>query len=174
MCALIVPALLVRPGGRVVAVSSLGHRRDDVDVADLKFLATPYEKWSAYGRSKLANILFARELARRGAAAGVVAASLHPGGIMTNLQRTLPRDEMEAMGWIAPDGTLHAAFKSPAQGAATSMYCLLAPEVAQQHSGKYFDDCAVATPLRPQATDDDAAAALWKASEAAVGTEFAF
>ncbi len=86
----------IAPGGaRVVSVSSRGHHRSGIRWDDVQF-EHGYDKWEAYGQAKTANVLFAVELDRLGADAGVRAFSLHPGGIMTPLQRHLPREEMVA------------------------------------------------------------------------------
>jgi NAD(P)-dependent dehydrogenase (short-subunit alcohol dehydrogenase family) len=89
-------ASLIAPGGRLVNVSSSGHRYSDVDLADPNFERTPYDPIVAYGRSKTANILFAVEFDRRHRARGVRATALHPGGIMTELGRHLQPGELEA------------------------------------------------------------------------------
>ena len=99
------PALAADGGARVVAVSSAGHRRSPIRWDDPFFETTEYEKWAAYGQAKTANALFAVELDRLGADAGVRAFSLHPGGILTPLQRHLTHEEMVGYGWIAEDGT---------------------------------------------------------------------
>jgi NAD(P)-dependent dehydrogenase (short-subunit alcohol dehydrogenase family) len=82
-------ASLIAPGGRLVNVSSSGHRYSEVDLVDPNFERTPYEPTVAYGRSKTANILFAVEFDRRHRARGVRATALHPGGILTELGRHL-------------------------------------------------------------------------------------
>ena len=88
------PALKALKGGaRVVSLSSIGHRRSPVNLEDPNFDATPYDKWEAYGRAKSANALFAIGLDKRGAPHGVRAFAVHPGGIMTDLQRFMPDEE---------------------------------------------------------------------------------
>src|ERR1700720_2963936 len=89
-------ASLIAPGGRLVSVSSAGHRFSDVDLDDPNFERTPYDPMVAYGRSKTANILFAVEFDRRHRARGVRATALPPGGIMTELGRHLQPGELEA------------------------------------------------------------------------------
>jgi NAD(P)-dependent dehydrogenase (short-subunit alcohol dehydrogenase family) len=78
-------------GARVVALSSIGHRRSPIKFDDPNFETTPYEKWAAYGQSKTANSLFAVELNRRLEPKGIKAYAVHPGGIMTNLQREMSK-----------------------------------------------------------------------------------
>src|SRR6202047_408041 len=89
-------ASLIAPGGRLVNVSSAGHRYSDVDLDDPNFEHAPYDPMIAYGRSKTANILFAVEFDRRHKARGVRGAAVHPGGIMTELGRHLQPGELEA------------------------------------------------------------------------------
>src|ERR1700678_1790912 len=80
-------ARLLKPGSRLVNLSSAGHRVSDVDLEDPNFERTPYAEFVAYGRSKTANILFAVEFDRRHKANGVRAAAVHPGSIKTELSR---------------------------------------------------------------------------------------
>ena len=80
-------ASLIKPGGRLVNLSSAGHRFSDVDLDDPNFEHTEYDPLAAYGRSKTANILFAVEFDRRHKARGVRATAVHPGGIQTELGR---------------------------------------------------------------------------------------
>ncbi|MYS24824.1 NAD(P)-dependent dehydrogenase, short-chain alcohol dehydrogenase family, partial [Streptomyces sp. DvalAA-14] len=94
---------IARGRGRVVAVSSGGHRRSPIRWDDVDFTGG-YDKWQAYGQAKTANALFARHLDTLGRPAGVRAFSVHPGGILTPLQRHLSRQEMVDFGWIDADG----------------------------------------------------------------------
>ena len=82
-------ASLLKPGSRLVNLSSAGHRYADVDLEDPNFEHSPYAEFIAYGRSKTANVLFAVEFDRRHKARGVRATALHPGGIRTELSRHL-------------------------------------------------------------------------------------
>jgi NAD(P)-dependent dehydrogenase (short-subunit alcohol dehydrogenase family) len=86
-------APMLAKGARVVALSSIGHRRSPIKFEDPNFEQTPYDKWEAYGQSKTANSLFAVELNRRLEPKGITAYAVHPGGIMTNLQREMSRAE---------------------------------------------------------------------------------
>ncbi len=175
------PALVAAGGARVVQLSSIGHRRSAVVFDDVDFMTRPYDKWDAYGQSKSANSLFAVELDRRGRDVGVRAFAVHPGGIMTDLQRHLPREEQMAMGWIDADGNLNPAFKSPAQGAATSVWCATSPQLAGK-GGVYCEDCDIAmlvpadspawTGVRPHAVDADTAGRLWALSETLTGVRY--
>lgn len=163
---------------RVVSLSSVGHRRSPIRWSDIHFTEEAYEKWAAYGQSKTANALFARALNRRLSCDGVKAFSVHPGGIMTPLQRHLEKEEMVALGWIDEAGEMppavRAIFKTPEQGAATTLWCAISPQL-DDRGGEYCEDCDIAEPMRedsprwrhvaPWAVDDDAAARLWDETE---------
>ena len=104
-----------RGGARVVAVSSAGHRRSGIRWDDVAF-ERGYDKWQAYGQAKTANVLFAVHLDALGRDRGVRAFSLHPGGIMTPLQRHLAKEEMVAAGWIDADGNVTNRLQDPRAG----------------------------------------------------------
>ena len=160
---LLVTELLDRLGadGRVVMVSSGAHHAAPPEGIQFDNLdaSKGYRPWRDYGQSKLANILFARGLARRLAGSGRTANALHPGVIRTRLQRHM-NPLMVAL--FALSGPLF--LKSVAQGAATQCY-LAAHPAAADVSGEYFADCNVATPS-PQARDEGMAERLWEVSEA--------
>jgi NAD(P)-dependent dehydrogenase (short-subunit alcohol dehydrogenase family) len=131
-------ALAAAPdGARIVSVSSSGHLRSPVIFDDLDFRFREYEPWAAYGQSKSANVLFAVEATRRWADEGIVANALMPGGIMTNLQRHVDPERMEQMR-KASGGKIR--FKTPEQGAATSVLLAASPLV-EGVGGRYFEDC---------------------------------
>ncbi|MEQ8747728.1 oxidoreductase [Pyruvatibacter sp.] len=171
-------------GARVVALSSTGHRICDVDLDDPNFEKTDYEKWTAYGRAKTANALFALELDARVKAKGIRAFSVHPGGIMTGLQRDMDPEEFKVLGWVNEEGKVHPGFKNVEQGAATATWCATAPELDGE-GGYYCEDCHKSeqvTPERmaeirggvlPHAQNPKTAAALWIKSEEMVGERFA-
>jgi NAD(P)-dependent dehydrogenase (short-subunit alcohol dehydrogenase family) len=182
-------APLMRPGARLVSVSSSGHRFGDVDLDDPNFEQTPYEPFVAYGRSKTANILFAVEFDRRHRARGVRAAAVHPGGIQTELGRHLDP------GWIpgmidqmnrdlAVEGKPPIQFKTIPQGAATSVWAGVVA-VADEVGGRYCENChvgaivpddrkisAISEGVRAYALDAKRANALWAKSEEMVGEQF--
>jgi NAD(P)-dependent dehydrogenase (short-subunit alcohol dehydrogenase family) len=168
-------------GARVVSLSSIGHARGGVDLADPHFEHRDYDKWTAYGQAKSANALFALHLDSLGAAHGIRAFSVHPGGIVTPLQRHLSMDEQIAMGWFDKDGKANDIFKSVEAGAATSVWCAVSPLLVGQ-GGVYCEDCNVAklweegmnpySGARPHITNRDDAALLWAASEAMTGVKF--
>ncbi len=140
---------------RVVAVASVGHRQArGIDFDAVQRPTRSFTGLPEYAVSKLANILFVQELARREAGTGVTTYALHPGAIASNVWRRVP--------WpVQP--VMKAFMRSSEEGAATSLYCATAPELASV-SGRYYDKCAekrpsvVATPLL--------AAELWARSEA--------
>jgi NAD(P)-dependent dehydrogenase (short-subunit alcohol dehydrogenase family) len=178
------PALAAAPdGARVVALSSSGHKRSGVVFDDLMFDRRPYEKWQAYGQAKSANALFAVQLDQLGAGAGVRAFAVHPGGILTPLQRHLSREEMVDFGWIDADGNvLETRFKTPEQGASTTVWAATSPQLAGM-GGVYCEDADIAAPTDPEsedarvrgvdahAIDRDAAARLWEVSAALTGVD---
>lgn len=176
------PALAAE-GARVVSVSSRAHRLSGVDFEDPNFLHRAYDRWQAYGQSKTANALFAVELDRRGAAHGIRAFSVHPGTIVTELSRHLTAEDRAAFGLEArPDGSVDVDrflsrggdAKTPAQGAATSVWCAVSP-LLDGRGGVYCEDCDIAEAVaaespgangvRPWARDPVAAARLWALSE---------
>jgi NAD(P)-dependent dehydrogenase (short-subunit alcohol dehydrogenase family) len=164
---------------RVVALSSTAHKMSDIQWDDINFDQTPYEKWRAYGQAKTANALFANALSRRLKDAGGLAFSVHPGGIFTPLQRHLPKEEMIAMGWLGEDGEpselAKAGFKSPEQGASTTLWAATSSKLLGK-PGVYCEDADIAamtdpdSPMGrymgvdPHACDDDAAERLWDLS----------
>jgi NAD(P)-dependent dehydrogenase (short-subunit alcohol dehydrogenase family) len=180
-------ASLIAPGGRLVNVSSSGHRYSDVDLEDPNFAKTPYEPMVSYGRSKTANILFAVEFDRRHRARGVRATALHPGGIKTELGRHMQADELDNLvaqinAALAADGQPPFQWKSIPQGAATSVWAgFVAP--ADAVGGHYCENCQVSqvtdgmiSPVSPgvrsYALDAEHAKALWAKSEEMVGERF--
>lgn len=125
---------------RVVALASSGHRGGGVRFDDYGFEKEKYAPWAAYGQSKTANIYMANEIDRRYGPKGLHALSLHPGGIMTGLQIHVS-DETKK-GWTENE-EVGKFFKSPAQGAATTVYAALSKEW-EGKGGKYLEDCGVA------------------------------
>jgi NAD(P)-dependent dehydrogenase (short-subunit alcohol dehydrogenase family) len=178
-------ASLLKPGSRLVNLSSAGHRFSDVDLDDPTFEHTPYTEFGAYGRSKTANILFAVEFDRRHRASGVRATAVHPGGIQTELGRYMT-DEVRD-GLVKSINATNQAAGAPAfewktipQGAATSVWAgVVAP--ADEVGGLYCEDCHVAERVeggdirggvRAYALDPDHAKALWAKSEEMVDERF--
>ncbi len=162
---------------RVVSLSSIGHRRSGIHFDDMHYRQRPYDKWESYGQAKTANALFAVGLDARFADLGINANAVMPGGIMTPLQRHLPREEMIAFGWMDENGKVNDRFKSTEQGAATSVWAALGHEL-EGVGGLYLENCnqAVAwtpeTPFEgvmPHALDPEAAERLWAVSEETTG-----
>ncbi|MEO8812185.1 MAG: SDR family NAD(P)-dependent oxidoreductase [Caulobacteraceae bacterium] len=176
-------AALMKPGARLVALSSSGHRLSDVNLEDPNFERTDYTPFGAYGRSKSANALFAVEFDRRHKARGVRAAAVHPGGIQTELGRHLTAEaiaQLVAAAAAAGDGGGGFRWKTIPQGAATSVWAgVVAP--AETVGGRYCEDCHVAeasddpaarTGVRAYVLDPEHARALWAKSEEMVGETF--
>ncbi|MGW3498919.1 SDR family NAD(P)-dependent oxidoreductase [Streptomyces sp. NPDC001020] len=169
----------IEPGGaRIVSVSSAGHHGSAIRWNDLHW-KQGYDKWEAYGQAKTANVLFAVHLDRLGRDSGVRAFSLHPGGILTPLQRHLDKEEMIERGWIDETGALvnPDAFKTPEQGAATQVWAATSPHLAGM-GGVYCEDCDIAEPapadggpggVKDWAIDPEQAARLWEVSAELTG-----
>src|SRR3954454_19357728 len=174
------PALTHGGGARVVELTSAAHRISGIRFDDLQFERDPYDKWQAYGQSKTANSLFAVQLDELGQDQGVRAFAVHPGGIMTPLQRHLSREEMQASGWIDEDGNVIVQFKTPEQGAATTVWAAISPQLDGE-GGVYCADCDIADiveSIQPggggviaHAVDRDAAARLWDVSAQLTGVD---
>ncbi|HEY6594433.1 MAG TPA: SDR family NAD(P)-dependent oxidoreductase [Asanoa sp.] len=164
-------ALAAAGGARVASVSSAAHLRSPVVFDDVMFEHREYQPWAAYGQSKTANVLFAVDATRRWAADGVFVNALHPGGIRTNLQRYVSEEELARMRAAAGSGGAAPSWKTPEQGAATSVLCAASP-LLDGVGGRYFEDCNEAGPHQPgtrtgvaaYALDPEAAARLWHVS----------
>lgn len=179
-------APLLRADGRLINLSSAGHRYSNVDLNDPNFEKTPYDPMVAYGRSKTANILFAVEFDRRHRARGIRAAAVHPGAIQTELARYIEPERLQKL--VEQINQRHAAagkgpfrWKSISEGAATSVWAgVVAP--ADHIGGQYCENCHVAQlapddpnfseGVRAYALDPKNAEALWKKSEELVGESF--
>jgi NAD(P)-dependent dehydrogenase (short-subunit alcohol dehydrogenase family) len=177
-------ASLFKPGARLVNVASAGHRFADVDLEDPNFEHTNYVEFTAYGRSKTANILFAVEFDRRHKSAGVRAAAVHPGAIQTELGRHMTPASMAQLvastNASRPAGSPAFKWKTIPQGAATSVWAGVAAP-AEAVGGQYCEDCHVAElvegdgirgGVRPYALDPARAKALWAKSEEMVRERF--
>jgi NAD(P)-dependent dehydrogenase (short-subunit alcohol dehydrogenase family) len=174
------PLLAAARSARVVVLSSIGHRLNGLDLDDPHFERRPYDKWTAYGQAKSANALFALQLDKLGQRHGVRAFSVHPGGIMTALQRHLTNEEQVAMGWIDAEGNVNERFKTEEQGAATTVWAATSP-LLEGAGGVYCEDCEVAVPaspdnraggVQPHVRDEALAERLWAESERMTGVEF--
>lgn len=178
-------APLLREGGRVVILSSAAHQIADVDLDDVNFERTPYDRWVAYGRSKTADALFAIEFDRRHRDAGIRAVAVHPGGIKTELQRYYPQEEEEAL--VASINAARAAigqppfrYKTIPQGAATSVWAAAVAD-ADEVGGRFCEDChhvaaiddsnGMHDGVRSYAIDPARATALWAKGEELAGEQ---
>ena len=150
------------PQGRVVMVSSLGYKwapPEGIQFDNLSGEKGEYDPNTSYGQSKLANALFAMELARRFEGTNATANAIHPGIINTNLGRHFPvyiRVFANLFGWMF--------MKSTPEGAATQTYVAAHPDLAET-TGKYFEDCNIVEPEGPHMMDPELAAKLWQVSE---------
>ncbi|MBS1876839.1 MAG: SDR family NAD(P)-dependent oxidoreductase [Acidobacteria bacterium] len=175
--------------GRLVNVSSAGHRFANVDLSDVNFERTPYDPFVAYGRSKTANIQFAVGFDRRHRSRGVRATAVHPGGIQTELGRHMAPEALTGMidrinQQLAAAGKGPFEWKAIPQGAATSVWAGFVAQ-AEEVGGRYCENCHVsATVTDPSqislisegvlayALDPASADALWAKSEQLVGESF--
>lgn len=182
-------APLIRSGGRLINLSSSGHRFSNVDLADPNFERTPYDPFVAYGRSKTANILFAVAFDQRHRKRGVRAAAVHPGGIQTELGRYIDPSQIQKMveqmnQQLAAEGKGPFEWKTIPQGAATSVWAGVVAS-SEEVGGKYCENChvgnivadhatisAISEGVRGYALDAKSAEALWKKSEEMVGESF--
>lgn len=170
---------LLRPGARVVSLTSWAHNYSDVDLDDPHYDKPPYDEHAAYGRSKTANALFAVEFDRRYKAEGIRAAAAHPGGIYTELYRHMD-PAFVAQLTAVPEGGSPILPKSVSQGVATPLWAGIAAP-AEDVGGRYCEDCHVAEVVtngdsffgvRDYAVDPDRARALWATAERLVGETF--
>lgn len=182
-------ASLLREGGRLINLSSSGHRYSNVDLEDPNFERSPYDPWVAYGRSKTANILFAVAFDKRHWRRGVRAAAVHPGGIRTELGRHLDPSQFEGIvdqinQQLAGEGKPSFQWKTIPQGAATSVWAAVVAS-ADEIGAQYCENChvghivpdnvtitAISEGVRGYALDPENAEALWKKSEELVGESF--
>ncbi|MFD5077822.1 oxidoreductase [Streptomyces sp. NPDC058371] len=174
---LLLPALLATPGARVVTVSSMMHVLSNIDLGDLNSERS-YRRWTAYARSKTANLLFTHELARRLTAAGsdVVAAAAHPGYASTNLQTAGPKLEgrkgaervmdigTRILGQSADAGALPSLYAATAHGIRPD--CFVGPSFAMWRGAPGKSRRASWT------SDDRAGEQLWAASERLTGVPY--
>jgi retinol dehydrogenase 12 len=153
----LLPTLTHNAPARIVTVASMAYRRGGLDLDDLQWERRKYDALRAYGASKIANILFTRELARRIEGTRVTTNCLHPGVVATNI--------FAGLGFF---GRLFGALAKPlllppAKGAKTTVYLASAPELATV-SGRFFDKCRE-VPLDPAAEDPVLARRLWEISD---------
>ena len=158
----LLPVLREAPAARVVNVASDAHRPARLDLDDLQYERTPYSAFGAYGRTKLMNILFTREQARRVEGSPITVNAMHPGFVRSGFGQNNPG----FFGGIIALGQVLFA-RTPQRGARTLVWLATSPEVAGA-SGKYFVDEHEATPSAA-ARDDATAHRLWEESERLAG-----
>ena len=174
---LLAPLLEREAPSRIVSVSSIGHRRSDIDYEDPDFERRPYDRWVAYGQSKTACALLATGLTGRYAARRVTCNAVNPGGSHTGLMRYLSDEEMRQQGWVNPDGSPPGRWRDPAVAAATSVWAATGPEL-DGVGGLYLENCRSAdrwspenpmTGVRDYAVSPVNAERLWAMSERMTG-----
>lgn len=156
---LLLPQLVAAGNARVINVASMLHQLGKIDFNSFKG-EQAYRPMKAYGQSKLANVLFTRELARRYAQDGITSFSLHPGGVGTNIagRGFIRRNLYKLMG----------GFMSPERGAQTSIYLASTPGI-EEHSGEYFGDSSNKRHSSKAGQDMLMAKRLWDVSEQLTG-----
>ena len=169
---LLTPQLAAAQGARLVILSSGGHALGDVDLDDPNWERREYDKFVAYGASKTANILHAKEADRRLQELGIRAYAVHPGTVATSLARYMSKSDFSQLRKFAvansagrgesSDGYLD--FTTPEYGAATQVWAAVSPELADQ-GGLYLEDCGISETFAPYAHDAEHAADLWALSE---------
>ena len=168
-------------GARFVSLSSSAHSLTGMLWDDIHFHNNPYDKWMAYGQSKTASSLIAIEFDKLMKDKGVRGFSVHPGGIMTPLQRHLQNEEMVTLGWMKEDGSLSDLaknfFKTTSQGASTTLWCATSSSL-NNIGGVFCEDCDIAKiksevdesmqryfGVADWAVDIDEASKLWELTE---------
>ena len=177
---LLAPALIEGAPGRVVNLSSGGHKFAAFNFTDPNYQTREYDKWQAYGESKTANILFTVGLDERARERGLRAFAVHPGVIATNLSRHMDQADYEALMARTPAGK-PLQFKSLEQGAATTVWAATSPHLSGR-GGIYLEDCQIARASKGDGTagvesyavNPTAAERLWQLSEELVGQSFSF
>jgi NAD(P)-dependent dehydrogenase (short-subunit alcohol dehydrogenase family) len=169
---LLTPQLAAAQGARLVILSSAGHALGDVDLGDPNWERREYDKFIAYGASKTANILHAKEADHRLRELGIRAYAIHPGTVATSLARYMSKSDFSQLRKLAlansakrgesSDG--HLDFTTPEYGAATQVWAAVSPELADR-GGLYLEDCRISEPVTGYARDAEHAAELWALSE---------
>ena len=179
LTARLIPQLLAGNPARIVNLSSAGHRLSPFRFEDPFFEKEPYDKWTAYGQAKTANVLFSVALDKRFKDRGIRAYAVHPGAIQTELGRHMDQDDIkDLLARRSPGNPMK--FKKIPQGAATTVWAATAKELEDQ-GGLYCEDCQVAEKTQdessgsgvlPWALDEEAAERLWSLSEEWSGEKF--
>jgi len=170
---LLLPALRNAAPARVVSLTSGTHRLSDIHFDDIQYQHRPYDKWEAYAQSKTADALLAVALTRHGRALGITANAVNPGGVLTGLQQHLTAEERRAR-YYDEAGNLLPSFKTPEQGASTTVWASVTPAL-EGIGGLYLEDCHQGVPYNPEistltgympyALNADHAEKLWTIAE---------
>ena len=174
----LLPLLVAGAPSRVVCVSSAGHRMGDIDFDDVNFDRRPYEPFLAYGAAKTANVLHAVAIDDLYADRGVRAFAVHPGVIQTELGRYMTPEVLGTLMSRISERATEMTWKTPAQGAATSVWAATSPKLVGR-GGEYCEDVEVSPVVDDDAPDGIGVArravdvgrakALWALSERLVG-----
>ena len=174
----LLPRLVESAPARVVVLSSAGHRMGDIDFDDVNFERRDYEPFVAYGAAKTCNVLHAVEIDRRYRDRGVRAFAVHPGVIHTELSRYMTEETLTSLITRLSERPTAMAWKSPEQGAATSVWAATSA-LLDGRGGEYCEDCNVSAVVPDDELDDGGvaaravdparASALWALSEKLVG-----
>ena len=169
----LLPALREANYARVVCLSSTGHFLSPVVFEDLNFAVREYQPWLSYGQAKTANALTAIGIQARYQDQGIEGFAVHPGGIMTSLQRHMSKEDIQSRGWVDEAGNINERFKTPEQGASTSTWAATSPYLTGK-GGQYLEDCSEAqvhqsmpesrTGVMHYAVDPEVADRLWQVS----------
>jgi NAD(P)-dependent dehydrogenase (short-subunit alcohol dehydrogenase family) len=179
LTARLIPQLLAGSPARIVNLSSAGHRLSPFRFEDPLFEGDSYDKWTAYGQAKTANVLFSVALDNRFKDRGIRAFAVHPGAIRTELGRHLDQEDIKNL-LARRQQTTPMKYKEVPQGAATTVWAATAPEL-DGRGGLYCEDCGVAPEIEDPgegkgvlswALDSDAAERLWSLSEDWSGETF--
>ena len=174
----LLPLLVAGAPSRVVCVSSAGHRMGDIDFDDVNFDRRPYEPFLAYGAAKTANVLHAVAIDDLYADRGVRAFAVHPGVIQTELGRYMTPEVLGTLMSRISERATEMTWKTPAQGAATSVWAATSPKLVGR-GGEYCEDVEVSPVVDDdapdgigvarRAVDPERAKVLWALSERLVG-----
>jgi len=171
---LLLPALRRAAPARVVSLTSGTHRLSDIHFDDIQYYHRPYDKWEAYAQSKTADALLAVALTRHFGEQGITANAVNPGGVRTGLQEQYLTPEEIRARYYDEAGNLLPSFKTPEQGASTTVWASVAPEL-EGIGGLYLEDCHQGIPYDPEistltgympyALNADHAEQLWTIAE---------